>query len=128
MTDKANEILDAFKTIVASPVGGWCAAIMVVIAAAWVMRIDTQRFIDENSEVIAAAKSIGQKNNELLTVAGNIGRENQDIIKEAAEVTRDNNDLLHEIRSMMNVPLEARSDIKEALKLLKESKEHNVTP
>jgi hypothetical protein len=123
---KGGNILEAFKTVLQSQVGGWVLACLAFGFMTWwtledrkVIYTDMARLreqgmavINATHEAVGAARGVGNDNRALILEA-------KKVTEEAARVTEENNDMLREIRSMMNLPLENRSDLKKILKELK---------
>jgi hypothetical protein len=123
---KGGNILEAFKSILQSQVGGWVLACLAFGFMTWwtledrkMIYADMARLREHGMEVInatheavGAARGVGADNRALILEA-------KKVTEEAAKVTAENNDILKEIRSMMNLPLENRSDLKKILKELK---------
>jgi hypothetical protein len=121
-------VLDAFKTTIASPIGGWvlaCAAFALV--SYWSVQ-DRAHVYAENLRIRGDAMHTIDEVQKLLTEATGRAYENNTMIKEAQKINEDSNRILREVRSMMNVPRENREDIKKALKLLQEEKEQEGRP
>jgi hypothetical protein len=74
--------------------------------------------INATHEAVGAARGVGADNRALILEA-------KRVTEEAARVTSENNDILKEIRSMMNLPLENRSDLKKILKAVEPDKSPN---
>jgi hypothetical protein len=118
-------VLDAFKTTIASPVGGWvlaCAAFAMVTY--WSVQ-DRAHVYAENLRIRADAMHTLEEVQQLLTGATNRALENNALIKEVQKVNDDSNRILREVRSMMDLPRQNREDIKKTLKLLQEEKERD---
>jgi hypothetical protein len=121
-----GNILEAFKTVLQSQVGGWVLACLAFGFMTWwtledrkVIYTDMARLreqgmavINATHEAVGAARGVGADNKMLILEA-------KRVTEEAARVTAENNDILKEIRSMMNLPLENRNDLKKILKELK---------
>jgi hypothetical protein len=123
---KGGNILEALKTVLQSQVGGWMLACIAFGFMTWwtledrkVIYADMARLREHGMEVInatheavGAARGVGADNRALIMEA-------KKLTEEAKRVTEENNDMLREIRSMMNLPLENRNDLKKILKELK---------
>jgi hypothetical protein len=123
---QGGSILEAFKTVLQSQVGGWVLACVAFAFMAWwtledrkVLYTDMARLrengmelIMETHEAVAAARGAGADNKVLIL-------ETKKLTEDAKKVTEESYDMLKEIRSMMNLPLENRSDLKKILKELK---------
>jgi hypothetical protein len=72
--------------------------------------------INATHEAVGAARGVGADNRALILEA-------KKLTEEAKRVTEENNDMLKEIRSMMNLPLENRNDLKKILKELKSNEQ-----
>jgi hypothetical protein len=123
---KSGTILEALKQILQSQVGGWLLACFAFAFMTWwtledrkVIYADMARLrehgmalIMETHDAVSAARGGASDNKTLILEA-------KRMTEEAKHVTEENNDILKEIRSMMNIPLENRSDLKQLLKKLK---------
>lgn len=95
-------LLDTFKTIVASPVGGWIIAVAAIgILSYWIIK---------DREIVY--HDLAQLRAETLPVI----IDTKKIADEARNISAQNNEMLQEMRSWMNIPLENRSDMKKILK------------
>jgi hypothetical protein len=126
---KGGNILEAFKSILQSQVGGWVLACLAFGFMTWwtledrkVIYADMARLrehglevINATHEAVGAVRGVGAENRALILEAKKVS-------EEAAKVTAENNDILKEIRSMMNLPLENRSDLKKILKAVEPDK------
>jgi hypothetical protein len=123
---QSGTILEAFKTVLQSQVGGWVLACVAFGFMTWwtledrkVIYADMARLREHGMEVINATHEAvstartGSADNRTLIL------EAKKVTEEAARVTKENNEILKEIRSMMNLPLENRTDLKKILKELK---------
>jgi hypothetical protein len=122
-------ILDAFKTTIASPVGGWvlaCGAFAMVTY--WSVQ-DRAHVYAENLRIRADAMHTIEEVQKLIVGASSRALENNELIRDVQKVNDDSNRILREVRSMMDLPRQNREDIKKTLKLLEEEKEREgITP
>jgi hypothetical protein len=126
---KSGNILEAFKAVLQSQVGGWVLACAAFGFLTWwtledrkVLYTDMARLrehgmemITATHEAVGAARGVGADNRALILEA-------KKLTEEAKRVTEENNEMLKEIRSMMNLPLENRSDLKKILKAVEPDK------
>lgn len=61
-----STIIEVFKTIITSPVGGWVSAMLVVVAMAWVTFKDRQAVYQDLARLRESAMPLIRENNELL--------------------------------------------------------------
>ena len=116
-------VLDAFKTTIASPIGGWvlaCGAFALV--SYWSVQ-DRANVYAENLRIRGDAMHTIEEVQTLLKEATGRAYENNELIKEAQKINEDSNRILREVRSMMELPRQNREDIKKTLQLLQEEKE-----
>jgi hypothetical protein len=126
---KGGNVLEAFKSILQSQVGGWVLACLAFGFMTWwtledrkVIYADMARLreqgmavINATHEAVGAARGVGTDNRALILEA-------KKMTEDAKRVTEENNEILKEIRSMMNLPLENRSDLKKILKAVEPDK------
>ena len=120
MTEQAGRLLEALKTILQSPIGGWIIAIGVVCYMGWYTMQDRQVIYKDLMHLREQAMP-------LLTENQKLAEENLESIKSAKLITEDNNRILQEVRSMMNIPMDNRRNIEEILEIVKEKKSQSIT-
>lgn len=95
---------ELLKAVLASPMGGWLMACIAFSAMAWWI-------IKDREMVYQDIHSLRDKAMPLIT-------ETKSVADEARTISYENNRILGEIRSMMGLPLENRSDLKAIRKQL----------
>jgi hypothetical protein len=122
-------VLDAFKTTIASPIGGWVLACAAFALVSYWSVTERQTMYAENIRIRGDAMHTIEEVQRLLTDVTAKALENSAQIKKVQEVNDDSNRILREVRSMMDLPQQNREDIKKTLKLLQEEKERDgITP
>lgn len=115
---KGGTILEAFKSVLQSQVGGWVLACLAFGFMSWWTIQDRKLIYDDMARLREHGMQLISQTHDAVALARSAGSDNKVLILEAKKVTEENNDILKEIRSMMNLPLENRSDIKRVLKEL----------
>ena len=99
-------ILEAFKSILSSPVGGWVLAVGIVGYMSWLMYDDLNHLREAAMPVIREGTKVAQ--------------DNYVLIQATKEITEENNRLLKELRGMVRTPSDNRTTIREIRDMLKE--------
>ena len=123
---KGGTILEAFKSILQSQVGGWVLACLAFGFMSWWTIQDRATIYADMAKLREHGLELIMETRDAVALARGGAAENKVLILEAKKVTDENNDLLKEIRSFMNLPLENRSDIKEIIRRLKKQPEEDA--
>jgi hypothetical protein len=123
---QSGNILEAFKTVLQSQVGGWVLACLAFGFMTWWTLEDRKVIYEDMARLREHGMAVINATHEAVGAARGVGADNRALIleakkmtEEAKKITEENNDILKEIRSMMNLPLENRNDLKKILKELK---------